>query len=333
MNVKVLTNTLAFMFGEKMSYFLISVATMENLEKCTQMNVAGFTSSVNGYWAFVDIDVGDYVSFLHGAKVYNLYRVKKKVAIENPDEVGPWEPIKLPSGRVYSFPFRLLLTPLRELSESMIRPEFSYVAENLLLRGGYRKTHFQADEVTLYNVSGMGIPVSEEFQHETSKWKAFMPKITFSRELIDLPRVFPMREVLLQSLLRKAIERNFLDGLLETFKIDRNPEDFEVLGEKALPSGHVDLLIKPKHPLGRAPRILVEVKLGSAGKEDLKQLKAYIKESGPETVGGVLIAKSFKKNIEEEPDIKFWSYGFGNITREATYTYEELFGKIRLEEV
>jgi len=316
-----------------MSYFLIAVATIENLEKCTQMNIAGFTSSINGYWAFVDIDIGDYVSFLHGAKVYNLYRVKKKVAIENPDEVGPWEPIKLPSGRVYSFPFRLLLTPLRELSESMIRPEFSYIAENLLLRGGYRKTHFQADEVTLYNVSGMGTPASEEFHRETPKGREFIPKITFSRELVSPPRVFQMREVILQSLIRKTIERGFLNAMLDTLNINGDPEDFEVLGEKALPSGHVDLLIKPRHPIGKAPRILVEVKLGSAGKEDLEQLKAYIKESGPETVGGVLIAKSFKRNVEEEPNIKFWSYGFGDITRESTYTYEELLGKIRLEEV
>ncbi len=40
----------------------------------------------------------------------------------------------------------------------MVRQEFSYVAENLLLRGGYLKTHFQADTITLYNVSEMGTP-------------------------------------------------------------------------------------------------------------------------------------------------------------------------------
>ncbi|WP_456423048.1 hypothetical protein [Thermococcus sp.] len=312
-----------------MAYFLIAVATKDNLQRCLETNMAGFTSSINGYWAFTDVDVGDYVSFLHGARVYNLYQVEEKVAIENPDEVGPWEPIKL-SSRRYSFPFRLLLKPIRRLSESMIRPEFLYVAENLLLRGGYRKTHFQADEITLYNVSSMGVPLKKNGSHDINGWKIFTPKISFSKELTNPPRVFPMREVILQSLIRKTLERGVLGDVLEAFGIEGDPRDFEVLGEKALPSGHVDLLIKPRHPVGRNPKVLVEVKLGNAGKDDLKQLKVYLKESGPETVGGILIAKSFKKNISVDPNIRFWNYIFNGITKERAYTYEELADRLKI---
>ena len=316
-----------------MAYFLVAVATKENLKKCIETNLAGFTGSINGYWALVDIEIGDYVSFLHGARVYNLYRVEDKVAIKNPDEIGPWRPIKLPSGREYSFPFRLLLRPIRQLSESMVRPEFAYIAENLLLRGGYRKTHFQADEVTLHNVSVMGNPSEGEFEKLAHEGIPFTPKIAFSKDLVNPPEVFPMREVILQSLLRKALERGFMRNVLETFGLEGNPEDFEVLGEKALPSGHVDLLIKPKHPIGIVPKILIEVKMGSAGNTELGQLGRYISESGPETVGGILIARSFKRNIKRVPGIRLWGYSFRGINQDTTYTYPELLEKLTLEEV
>ena len=60
------------------------------------------------------------------------------------------------SGRSYHFPFRLKLRQVRAFDEPIVRVEFAYIAENLLLRGGYRKTHFQADLTTLQNVSQMG---------------------------------------------------------------------------------------------------------------------------------------------------------------------------------
>jgi len=39
---------------------------------------AGFTNSIKGLWSFLDIDVGDFISFLYGAIVHNLYRVAGK---------------------------------------------------------------------------------------------------------------------------------------------------------------------------------------------------------------------------------------------------------------
>ncbi len=105
----------------------------------------------------MDINEGDYISFLYGARAKNLYRVIKKVAYKNAENLPPWPPVTFKmSGNTYYFPFRLFLSQERELDEPMVRPEFSYVAENLLLRGGYRKTHFQADTLTFYKVSEMG---------------------------------------------------------------------------------------------------------------------------------------------------------------------------------
>ncbi len=71
------------------SYFLISVSNRENLELCMKYALAGFTNSINGLWTFLDIDVGDYVSFLYGARVRNLYRVVEKVAYRNAEKLPP----------------------------------------------------------------------------------------------------------------------------------------------------------------------------------------------------------------------------------------------------
>ena len=137
-----------------MSYFLVSVSNKINLDLCIKYALAGFTNSINGLWTFMEIQEDDYVSFLYGARVFNLYKVIEKKAIKNADVIPPWPSVTFRmSGKTYYFPFRLHLNPLREFIEPMVRPEFAYVAENLLLRGGYRKTHFQADQTTLQSVS------------------------------------------------------------------------------------------------------------------------------------------------------------------------------------
>jgi hypothetical protein len=141
----------------KPSYFFVALSNKANLELCVKYSLAGFPSSTSGMWAYSDIEEGDFVSFVYGARAYNLYKVERKEAIRNAQTLPPWEPIIFkPSGKVYYFPFRLTLAPVRKLEETLVRVEFAYVAENLLLRGGYRKTHFQADQTTLSSVSQMG---------------------------------------------------------------------------------------------------------------------------------------------------------------------------------
>lgn len=160
----------------KPNYFLVSVSNKENLELCKKFALAGFTNSINGVWTFSEINEGDYVSFLYGARVYNLYEVGKKEAMKNGEKLGPWRNITFKmSGKTYYFPFRLWLRPRRELNEPLVRNEFSYVAENLLLRGGYRKTHFQADQTTLQNVSQMGKLYKERVKKLNLRYSTFIP--------------------------------------------------------------------------------------------------------------------------------------------------------------
>jgi len=315
-------------------YFLISVSNRENLELCMKYALAGFTNSVNGLWTYLDIEEGDYVSFLYGARVRNLYKVIKKVAYKNAENLPPWPPVTFRmSGNTYYFPFRLFLKQEREFDEPMVRPEFSYVAENLLLRGGYRKTHFQADTVTFYNVSVMGGSFDGKTETLELKAETFEPKIVFRRELQKTPEKFYFKELILQSLVRKKIRDLVLNEILDYFNIGNDPDEFEVLGEKALPKGFVDIFIKLKHPMGRNKYILVEIKTGKAQKRDMAQLKGYLREFDNEAIGGVLIAKDFPKYSSDEPKILPVKYHFSQLDKDSEYTYKKLFNLLELEAV
>lgn len=284
-----------------MSYFLIAVSTRQNLHLCIKYALAGFTNSISGLWAFLDVEEGDYVSFLYGAHVHNLYQVEHKAAYRDAAGLPPWEPLTLyPSGRTYHFPFRLKLRPIRTLAESLVRPEFAYVAENLLLRGGYRRTHFQADQTTLQAVSQMGVPASGVPEPlEFVGAETFTPLISLRPGGGAPPYSFSLKELIVQTLLRKYL--SFSDNLAR-FLGDAgiggvDASRMEVLGEKAFPEGHIDLLIKEAMPIGISRKVVVEVKLGAAVSKDIEQLRGYANQLGAECVGAALVARSFGKRV------------------------------------
>ncbi|MCX8160573.1 MAG: hypothetical protein N3G18_06550 [Candidatus Saccharicenans sp.] len=314
------------------NYFFLSVSNRQNLDLCLKHSLAGFTNSINGLWTFLDISEGDYISFLYGARAKNLYRVIGKKAYSNPERIGPWPPVTFRiSGKTYYFPFRLFLKKEREFDESMVRPEFSYVAENLLLRGGYRKTHFQADRKTLSAVSEMGNSSVKDGDPLKFDSDVFEPKIVFNRKLQRIPEKFFFQEIILQSVIRNMICQIYLDEILKTLNITFKSDDFEVLGEKALPEGFVDIFIKLKHPAGANKYILVEVKTGRAQKKELDQIKRYSGEFGNEAAGGLLIAKEFPRSFSKESSILFIRYWFDQLDESCEYTFDQLKEKLRLE--
>jgi len=297
--------------------------------------LAGFTNSISGLWTFAEIQVGDYVSFLYGARVFNLYKVMKRQALKNADKLPPWPSVTFRmSGKTYYFPFRLYLKPIRELNEPMVRPEFAYVAENLLLRGGYRKTHFQADQTTLHAVSQMGglyaKPVDEL---SINNYETFSPKLTWNRDLVKIPETFHFQELILQSIIRQYLSE--IGGLQDFFRKvglqALKASDFEVLGEKALPEGHIDMLIKDSVPIGVSRKIIIEVKTGSVNTNDVKQLKSYMNEMGNECIAGILIgAKSSKKTLQEATNEKVTVcfYSFRDVCKNSETSFEELLSKL-----
>lgn len=319
------------------SYFLISVSNKTNLDLCIKYALAGFTNSINGLWTFLDIKEGDYISFLYGAKARNLYVVESKDVIKDAESAPPWPSVTFrQSGKTYYFPFRLNLKPVRQFEESLVRVEFNYVAENLLLRGGYRRTHFQADQTTLQAVSQMGNLWHQQIdQLSFQDKKTFVPKFTRSRDKVSIPYAFQFKELILQAIIREYLgNRRNLGELLEICEVDVSPDELEVLGEKALPEGFVDILIKEATPTGISRKIIIEVKTGAAHKKDLQQLKNYIDEIGEECIGGILIAKSFPKTLikkDQNDQTKLARYNFGELTEMATpTTFQELLNAFRL---
>ncbi|MCD6248021.1 MAG: hypothetical protein J7J17_00990 [Hadesarchaea archaeon] len=309
------------------SYFFIAVSTKEHLELCKRYAMAGFTNSINGAWAYCEVDKGDFISFLYGASAHNLYEVLEKEAISDAESLPPWKPVIF-GKRVYHFPFRLYLKPIREFKESIARNEFAYIAENLLLRGGYRKTHFQADQTTLSKVSEMG----ELYQGEPKRLrmpphKTFIPFFVKGRGAP--PQVYPLREVILQALIRKHLsEPSRLREFLDAINVQGlNAWELEVLGEKALPEGHVDLLIKEARPTGISRKIVVEVKTGKATKRDVKQVRSYAKELGEECMAAVLIAEKTPRALE---DIRFVRYGFEGVNLEKPHSFQKLLSTLQL---
>ncbi|MBI4116152.1 hypothetical protein HY449_00225 [Candidatus Pacearchaeota archaeon] len=319
----------------KPNYFLVSVSNRENLNLCISHALAGFTNSINGLWTFYEINEGDYISFLYAARAHNLYQVIKKEAINNADKISPWKSVTFKmSGKTYYFPFRLKLKPIREFNEPLVRNEFSYVAENLLLRGGYRKTHFQGDQTTLQNVSQMGKIYKKEIEDFDSGSDDFIPKFTRKRNNVDNPRVFLFSEIILQTLIRHYLSENDnMKKFLEKIKINElKANNLEILGEKALPEGHIDLLIKEAVPIGLSRNIIIEVKLGKATEKDFQQLKNYIEEFGEECLRGVLIANDFSSKLKDKfNEIAKVKYSLEDFDSEPK-SFSELSKKLKLED-
>ncbi|MEM2812932.1 MAG: hypothetical protein QXO74_01945 [Candidatus Methanomethylicia archaeon] len=317
------------------SYFLIAVSTRENLELCRKYSLAGFPSSIMGAWAFCDIRQGDRVSFLYGARVYDLYIVMEKYLEYDEKAPPPWKPLEFGSGkrrRRYFYPFRLRLKPLRIFNEPLTRIEFSYVAENLLLRGGYRKTHFQADRIDLGYASKLGVVVDNaDIQDSINSSSSSELKFTFNKSKVDLPKIFPFREQILHAALRHYLsDEKKLEQFLTGLSIILSQEtQWEVLGEKALPEGYVDILIKEAVPTGLSRKIIVEVKRGEATTRDFQQLKAYRKEFGEECIGAVLIAKRINKKLRRKfPEIKVVEYSMEGLA--DVFTFRELVNAIKI---
>ncbi len=319
------------------SYFLVSVSNKENLNLCIEYALAGFTNSINGVWTYLDIKLGDFVSFLYGAKAHNLYLVEGKASLRGAETAPPWPPVHFKqSGKTYYFPFRLQLRPVRHLEESLVRAEFSYVAENLLLRGGYRRTHFQADQTTLQAVSQMG-----ELWHaptrrlEISDAQTYTPLFAKHRDLLHPPEVFRFQELILQGAIRAYLSQaEHLKEFLGWMNINMAPDELEVLGEKALPEGFADLLIKEATPAGMSRKILLEVKTSTASPRDVEQLRYYMTTIGQECMGAALIASGFPRKALRQlgyNGITALQYEWDQLDMRANpATFEQLVQSLRL---
>jgi hypothetical protein len=323
--------------SHKPSYFLVSVSTRENLELCILHGLAGFPSGENGAWTFCEIAEGDFISFLYGARAHNLYEVSKREALRDALSLPPWKPLTFrETGKTYSFPYRLYLRPIRIFNELLVRAEFAYVAENLLLRGGYSKTHFQADQTTLQSVSEMGTLADGSVATlPMPEYTTFIPRFTRTKTHVRTPEVIRFSETILQSAIRRHLSLgDNLQVLLNRLDVRGiQAVALEILGEMALPEGHIDLLLKQRVPIGSALKIPIEVKTNNAQLKDLAQLSGYMEELRGECPIGVLVAADFSKQAmarAADRRIKLVRYTLKSDLKQ-TPTFEEISDGLSLE--
>ena len=302
------------------SYFLVAVSTRKNLEACVRHGLAGLPRSRPGVWAYEDILVGDYISFLYGAKVWNLYSVREKRAYLDATDLPPWELLTFRSGMRYDFAYRLLLEPVKALNEEIARPGFHYLGENLLQRGGYGKSHFQADQLTFNFVSGLEGSPHPGIQVLDLPPSSFEPR--FARGRPARPAL-QLTELVLQSCLRQylSVPTHGSDFLSE-FGV-HDAVGWEFLSEKALDAGIVDLFAKEAHPTtGRQKSLAVEVKLNDATAKDIKQALDYREELGEACVGAAVIAAGSGRKaiaVAQQSNVRVFSYGLPDPSKPMTF--------------
>lgn len=321
--------------SDRSAYFFVAVSTRENLDLCREYGLAGFPGSYNGAWAFADIDIGDYVTFVYGAKAHDLYQVTDKRALADAADTPPWPALELTRGGTYHFPFRLDLAPQRTFRESLVRTEFQYIAENLLLRGGYARSHFQADQTTLQQVSQLGEAETEP--PRANDWDAptVTPKWVRRRGGFEPPAENKFVEEVLHVLLRRHLERP--GGLSEFTRLtgfdDLLDREVEILGERALPEGHLDLLVKDARPVGESVQLPIEVKLNRCSDEDVEQLREYVEQLQPECPGGALVAERVPGSVEAPDDVRFVEVSFGDLDLSDPQPYNRMADSLALDAV
>ncbi len=319
-------------------FFFVAVSTRNNLRLCREHSLAGFPRTQSGLWSFTEIRKGDFISFLYGARAYDLYTVVEKEAILDDTTGYPpgWEPPRTSTRKLRAdFPYRLTLRPERIFEESLARLEFRYIAENLLQRGGYRKSHFQADRTTLQAVSqmggrAMGAPPGLTLPSHAS----FVPHFVRGGKP-TVPGSFAFREVLPQTLIRWYLsDTTRCTSLLAALGLNSGSGVLEALGEKAIPEGLIDLLLKDASPAGRSKEFVIEVKRKKATRANLAQLEDYLTILGPNCDGGVLISEPTQRPIQSRiVNLKLAKFWFDTPNTTQPMPADELLAALRLAPV
>lgn len=308
----------------------MAVSNRFNLELCMRYDIAGFPEGASGVWAFSDIRIGDYLSFLYGATVFNLYRVRDKEAVLEAKKLPPqWKPIVSRDNRERYFPFRLYLERKKGFQDSIAKEIYRSIAENLLRRGGYGKSYFQTDQFTLGGVEriedSIAIPTEPLL---LPVHKTFEPKFSSRSKGAN---VYPLREDILQASIRHWLaigekRQTFLRNLgLDTY----STENLEVVGERALSEGYVDITLQ-EAILRNPKQVIIEIKMGRATRKDYVQLAKYVREIGERCVAGIMIAKSHAKYSEPQVlNLHSMTYDLRPPITQAV-TFDEIIGRLSL---
>ena len=286
----------------KSKYFVVVLSSERNLQLCRINSIAGFPETNNGQWAFLDIDIGNYLSFYFNGRIWDLYEVTSKTIPEEwhtklalgQDRMDPivlsdgekWDAIGSGNKFIY-FPFRLRLKKIRDTSYDtniVFKPGFERLGINLIPRVGLRKTHFQLstkDVVRFFDIQqtmeGRDLDLSSfvmckrRSQHRVSKGRI---PIGFEKGTVDEAT---HQEIYLQALLKKLLE-----AYVEDLDFGKYGGEFEFLSEQTVDGGESDIVVICKSnetsefyiELKNAPMVS-KGQLTTKGKEAQSQVTRY----------------------------------------------------------
>lgn len=189
----------------------------------------------------------------------------------------------------------------------------------------------------LQSVSQMGALFGASLQQlSLPPHKTFIPSFTRNPKHVRHPEVSRFQETILQSAIRQYLrdEKN-LGAFLKNLNLaGATADSLEVLGEKALPQGYIDLFLKQRVPIGSGLKLPLEVKLGRAQPDDVDQLREYMNELMEESPSGILVAAEFSKRLPEtsESGVKLVRYSL-KIDLKEPVSFDEIRNGLVLEPV
>lgn len=246
----------------KSKYFIIVLSTKRNLDLCRKNSIAGFPETDNGQWAFLDIDVGDYISFYFNGRVWDLYEVVDKIIpnqwltklARGNEELDPeplnddekWDSIKTKNQFIY-FPFRLKLKKIVGTSYDsniVFKSGFERLGINLVPRVSLKKTHFQLSINDIKRYFNFDVSLKEkEFnidsfvlckkrsQHRSNQNNS----INFEENSID--------EIIHQEIYLQSFVKKLLEAYIDKIKIVEKCDSYEFLSEQTTDGGESDIVI------------------------------------------------------------------------------------------
>lgn len=285
----------------KSKYFIVVLSTQRNLNLCRQNSIAGFPETDNGQWAFLDINIGDYISFYFNGRVYDLYEVtekqvpnrwRNKLAKGN-EHLDPetltngekWDSIKTNENFIY-FPFRLKLNKIVEThydSNIVFKSGFERLGINLVPRVSLKKTHFQLSIKDIKKYFNKEVPIKESdfdiksfilckkrSQYRTNQNNTF----DFENFIID---EITHKEIYLQAFLKKILESQ-----ISKINLVEYCENYEFLSEQTTDGGESDIVVlcKSKEELEfyielKNTLMIKKDKLTKKAQEAIGQVKRY----------------------------------------------------------
>jgi hypothetical protein len=246
----------------KSKYFIVVLSNKRNLDLCRDKKIAGFPETNNGQWAFLDIDVGDYISFYYNGRIWDLYEVDSKFIPDqylkklargdkdlDPEPLNDgknWCSIEGGTQYIY-FPFRLELKKKVETefdSNIVFKNGFERLGINLVPRVSLKKTHFQLSIKDINRIFNNDISINKkEFTIDTfvkckrrsQHRRDQKNSIRFKEKIID---EITHQEIYLQSFMKKLLETQ-----INQIKIVEDCDCYEFLSEQTTDGGESDIVI------------------------------------------------------------------------------------------